>query len=135
SAVTRETLSKMGVGWVDELGAAEIAIGTLLVSRSGRPAPVKRIRGWTPSVLAVAEALLCDTAATVAATREVTGLSSGTCTNALRVLTEMKLLAAQTPRGRSSARHVVNMNGLLAAYASAAATAKPRASIAVGVTW
>lgn len=132
---TREALSKLGVGWVDEGGAAEIAIGTLVVSLSGRAAPVKRIRGWTPSVLAVAEALLCKTTATVAATQEATGLSTGTCTNALRVLTEMKLLIAHTSRGRASARHVTDLDGLLAAYASAAANEKPPQSVVVGVTW
>jgi hypothetical protein len=135
SAGTREELSKSGIGWVDELGAAEIAIGTLLVSRSGRPPEVKRIRGWTPSVVAIAEALLCDTKPTVAATRAATGLSSGTCTNALRALTEMGFLVARSPRGRASARSVANAADLLAAYATAVASSKPPLSMTVGVTW
>ena len=36
----REALSAVGVGWVDESGAAEIAEGSLIVSRSGRPEPI-----------------------------------------------------------------------------------------------
>jgi hypothetical protein len=135
SAGTREELSKMGIGWVDELGAAEISIGTLLVSRSGRAPEVKRIRGWTSSVVAVAEAMLCNTTPTVAATRAATGLSIGTCTNALRALTEMGFLAARSPRGRTSARSVVNADDLLAAYATAVASSKPPLSVIVGVTW
>jgi hypothetical protein len=135
SAGTREELSKLGIGWVDELGAAEIAIGTLLVSRSGRAPEVKRIRGWTPSVIAVVEALLCNTKPTVAATRGATGLSSGTCTNALRALTEMGFLVARSPRGRTSARTIANADELLAAYATAVTASKPPLSVTVGVTW
>ncbi len=135
STGTREELSKQGISWVDELGGAEIAIGTLIVSRSGRAPEVKRIRGWTPSAIAVAEALLCGTKATVAAIRGATGLSSGTCTNALRALTELGYLAARSPRGRASARSVVNADGLLAAYTTAATRSKPSPSVAVGVTW
>jgi hypothetical protein len=135
SAGTRDELSKQGMSWVDELGGAEIAIGTLIVSRSGRAPEVKRIRGWTPSVIAVAEALLCDTKPTVAAIRGATGLSSGTSTNALRALTELGFLAARSPRGRTSARSVVNADDLLAAYATAAARSKRPLSVTVGVTW
>ena len=132
----REALSRQGIGWVDELGAAEIAIGTVVVSRTGRrPDPVKKPRGWTPAILSVGEALLCGTGATVAAIQKVTGLSSGSCTNALRMLTELRLLEAQAKRGRASARHIVNANELLEAYASAAAAFKPPTSIVVGVTW
>ena len=132
----REALSDAGVGWVDETGAAEIAIGSILVSRSGRPdsRPTKRPR-WTPSVLAIAEALLCGTAATVAATSEVTRLSVGACTKALRVLTEFRLLTSSAQRGRDSGRTLADVDTLLDAYATATA-AQPRAvSVQVGVTW
>ena len=62
----REALGKAKIGWVDESGAAEIALGTLIVSRTGRPdAAVSKPAHWTPVVLAAAEALLCGTRATV----------------------------------------------------------------------
>ena len=62
----REALSAAGVGWVDETGAAEIALRSLIVSRSGRPTEASREPPrWTPSVLAIAEALLCGGRATV----------------------------------------------------------------------
>lgn len=134
SAASRKELSNMGIGWVDESGAAEVAIGSLVVSRTGRQPEVKRIRGWTTSVVAVAEAVLCGTMPTVNATRAATGLSIGTCTNALRALTEMDLLVASSRRGRSAARSIANAAEMLAAY-TAAANSKPPVSVTVGVAW
>lgn len=130
----REALSAAGIGWVDETGAAEIACGLLIVSRSGRTveAPPKPFR-WTPSVLAVAEALLCGRRATVGAMREATGLSVGSATNALRALAGTGLLSAKARRGRNAARRVHDPDRLLEEYAAAAAM--PAASLAVGVTW
>jgi hypothetical protein len=132
----REALSEAGVGWVDETGAAEIAIGTILVSRTGRPPkPPARSARWTPAVLAVAEALLCGTRATVSATEAATGLSTGSCTNALRTLTDLKLLEADAERGRASARRVADSDALLASYAAAAGSVAEPLSLQVGVTW
>ena len=132
----REALSQRGIGWVDELGAAEITIGTIVVSRTGRVAPPsRRERRWTPAVLSIAEALLCDVQATVHATREATGLSVGACTYALRILTELGLLRATAGRGRRSGRHVADPDKLLATYVIEAAAAEPRPSLVVGVTW
>ncbi len=131
----REALSEAGIGWVDETGAAEIALGSIIVSRSAR-AEVDREKAprWTPAALAVAEALLCGTKATVSAVQETTGLSSGSCTHALRVLTQMGLLSSGAARGRNSARNVVEVNRFLDAYA-AAATVKSEVSVRIGVTW
>jgi hypothetical protein len=132
----REALSAAGIGWVDETGAAEIALESLIVSRSGRPidAPRKPAR-WTPSVLAVAEALLCGAKATVASMQETTGLSAGGCTNALRALMELRLLTAAVRRGRASARQVPDSDQLLDQYATAAAAMKAATALTVGVTW
>lgn len=132
----REALSEAGIGWLDETGAAEFVIGPIIVSRTGQPeaAPRKHAR-WTPSVLAVSEALLCGARATVAGVGEATGLSSASCTNALRVLTDLSLLAAKAQRGRDSARYIVDFDRLLDAYASAAAASPPKHSLMVGVTW
>jgi hypothetical protein len=132
----REALSNAGIGWLDETGAAEFVIGPIIVSRTGQPeeAPRKLAR-WTPSVLAVSEALLCGARATVAGVGEATGLSSGSCTTALRVLTALGLLGAKVERGRDSARHIIDFDRLLDAYASAAAASPPKPSLRVGVTW
>ena len=132
----RETLAEAGIGWVDETGAAEVAAGTVVISRSGRPPkPTGPPKRWTPSVIAVAEALLCGTKATVAAAEEATGLSNGSCTTALRVLTDFGLLKADAGRGRDSARRVADQDRLLDVYASAVEAAPPSISLQVGVTW
>lgn len=132
----QEALSNAGIGWLDETGAAEFVIGQIIVSRTGQPDEVARKPArWTPSVLAVAEALLCGATATVAGVGEATGLSSGSCTTALRVLTDLGLLGAKAERGRESARHILDVDRLLDAYASAAAAIPPKASLLVGVTW
>ena len=120
SPASRQLLSEAGIGWVDETGAAEIAIGTLVVSRTGRPQPTDGLKGWTPAVLAVAEALLCGVRATVSATEVATGLSTGGCTAALRFLTDEGLLVADAERGRGSARRVADRDRLLDAYTHAA---------------
>lgn len=120
SPASRQLLSEAGIGWVDETGAAEIAVGTLVVSRTGRPQPTDGLKGWTPAVLAVAEALLCGVRATVSATEEATGLSTGSCTAALRLLTDEGLLLADAERGRGSARRVADPDRLLGAYTRAA---------------
>jgi hypothetical protein len=132
----REALSQAGVGWVDESGAAEIALGSIIVAKSGHPDPTpEKPSRWTPAVLAVAEALLYGRKGTVLAMQEATDLSSGSCTKALGVLTRLGLLASSASRGRGSARHVVDANRLLDEYATAAAAMPAAPSVRVGVTW
>ena len=132
----RQTLAAAGIGWVDETGAAEIARGSLIVSRSGRP-PVssRKPPHWTPAVLAVAEALLCGARATVGSVQETSGLSTGSVTNALRTLTELGILSAVARRGRNAARQIADPDRLLDAYAAAAAALMPTTALTVGVTW
>ncbi len=132
----RELLAQAGVGWADESGAAEIAVGTLVVSRTGHPEPpTARPACWTPGVLAVAEAVLCGVRPTVKATGEATGLSAGTCTHALGVLQDLELLQAAVARGPGSGRTVPDRRALLTAYATAAAALRPATSLRVGVSW
>ena len=128
-------LARAGVGWVDETGAAEISFGSIVVARSGRPVRREVPRRWTPSVLAVAEAALCGVRATASAMRDATGLSTGSCVNALRVLTDLELLEASADRGRGSARRVSDSDLLLRAYASAASALAEDLRLEVGVTW
>lgn len=131
----RAELADAGVGWVDETGAAEIAIGQIVVSRSGVERDEPRLPGWTRSVLAVAEAALCGVAATASAMQDATGLSTGSCVTALRALTDLGLLEASAARGRNSARRVVDPGRLLDAYATAAPRLVRDVRLEVGVTW
>lgn len=132
----REALSTAGIGWVDETGAAEIARGSLIVSRTGHtPASPRKPPHWTPAVLAVAEALLCGERPTVGAMQENTTLSTGSATNALRTLTDLELLTAEARRGPNAARRIPDPDRLLEAYAVAAVALMPTTSLAVGMTW
>ena len=132
----RSAFSDAGIGWIDETGAAEVALDSLIVSKSGRAVstPPKPPR-WTPAVVAVAEALLCGGKATVAAMQEMTGLSAGSCTNALRTLTELGLLSAQARRGRNSMRRIPDADTLLDEYSRAAESLAPATAISAGVFW
>jgi hypothetical protein len=132
----QDALSAAGIGWLDETGAAEIAIDSLLVSRSPRAnlASERRPR-WTPTVLAVAEALLCGVNATVEVMVRVTGVSAGSCTYALRTLSELGLVASAARRGRGSGRRLDEPSALLDAYAFAAADEPPTPSVRVGAGW
>ena len=129
-------LSDAGVGWLDETGAVEIAVGTVIVSRPGRGPQPKRMNKWSPAASCVAEALLCGSDATVAATRATTGLSIGSCSRALRFFADLGLLEADTARGRNSGRRVADRGRLLEAYAQAAQEATGhQISVTVGVAW
>lgn len=82
----RAALETAGIGWADETGAAEIARGAIVVSKEGLGRSTEQpLSRWTGAVLGVAEAILCGTKTTVSATRAATGLSTGSCTNALRI--------------------------------------------------
>lgn len=131
----RAELANAGVGWVEETGAAEIAIGQIVVSRSGVERGDPRPPGWTRSALAIAEAALCGVAATASAMQQATGLSTGSCVTALRSLTDLGLLEASAARGRDSARRVADPNRLLDAYTTAAPGLASDVRIEVGITW
>jgi len=132
----RALLKEAGAGWVDESGGAEIAIGTLIVSRSGKPEVRASDRDrWIPSVIGVVEALLVGVRATVSSTVEATGLSTGSCTGALKVLTHLGFLEAEASRGRESSRRIVDPDKLLDAYAAAVKAAPRPPSLRVGVVW
>lgn len=130
----RAAAAEAGLGWVDESGAAEIALPGLVVSRSGRRDPkVHATPRWTPSVIGTAEALLLGTRPTVAEVERATGLSAGAATKALSTLTALGLLRADADRGRRSAREVLDRKVLLQAYATAAKGADRPLSLRVGV--
>lgn len=132
----RTALTDADIGWIDETGAAEIAIDSLVIVRDGKPQPrADRPLRWTPSVLAAAEALLCGVTATVAATQAATGLSTGSSFNALRTLTDLGLLVASSDRGPTSGRRIGDRYDFLSAYATAASEQSKLVELTVGVIW
>lgn len=136
SAGAREVLEREGIGWLDEEGNAAIATDSIVVSRLV-PTRLRRnvAARWTPSVVAVTEALICGVDATVSAMSTATGLSAGSCTNALRVLKDLELISSSAARGRESARQVTDIETLIDAYAEVAKGLAPKVSVTVGVAW
>lgn len=134
----RALLSDHGIGWLDETGAAEIASGGVIVSRTGVDEPERLApgeRAWPPAVFSVCEALLTGTRATVDAVHHATGLSVGTCTTALARLTSDGLLRANAARGARSAREVADVGALLSAYADRCYARRPPLSLEFGIEW
>ncbi len=136
SSGARKELTEVGIGWVDETGAAEIATGSIIVSRSGRPPVEGReaasvdacgARGSRGSVVRSPRHRRRHTRGHGAIERKLH--------NALRALTELGLLEASTERGRASARKVTDRRALLIAYAAAAESLRDPLSVQVGVTW
>jgi hypothetical protein len=124
------------VGWVDESGAAEISVGTILISRTGSPAvPLDSNVGWRRATLAVCEVVLTGCSATVSAVVAETGLATSTVADALKFLAAQGFLTGDADRGPQSRRHVVDRDGLLDAYAAAAERLRSPVSIRAGALW
>ena len=136
SRAARTAASEAGIGWLDETGAAEIVIGDIVVSRSGEPRRDAVVtRRWTPSVVGVAESILCGVTPTVLATAEATGHSTSSVAHALATLSELGLLESPVPRGRNSGRRVTDLDRLLDEYALAAVRLRPKMELRCGVLW
>jgi hypothetical protein len=133
----RRSAREAGIGWVDESGAAEIALPTLVVSKTGIPqTPLDANVGWRPATLAICEALLAGrAAATVESAVEATGLSVGTAVTALKFLEKNGHLTSSAARGRDAARRVLDQNELLDAYAAAADRLRLPTAVRVGALW
>ncbi len=132
----RNILSNAEISWVDETGAAEINIDKIIVSRTGyQTKSINKSVKWTPSVIAVAETLLCGTKPTISATKDISGYSDGSCTHALQLLTKLNLLEANIKRGRYSARRIRDQYKLLEAYSAAIETEQKQPSLQIGVIW
>jgi hypothetical protein len=132
----REALSDAGISWVDETGAAEIVIASVVISRPGvQTKESRQTKNWTPAVQAVAEALLCGTNATQTSVQSATGLSAGAAANALRFLTDSGLLTADAKRGPNSGRRIVDTRALLDTYADSTINQKRNLELQIGITW
>lgn len=133
----RKLLTEYGLSWVDETGAARVALPGVYIRVDAGQTP-KRPRakpGWTRSTLAVCEALIARIGGTVAELTAATGLAPSTVAGSLRFLQEAHLLEAEAARGRNSRRTVADQDQLLDSYAAAAARLRTPESIRVGVLW
>lgn len=124
------------VGLVDESGNAEIAIGSIVVSRTAAPGGhVPSPLRWTDSALAAAEAILSGVVPRVRPIAEALGVTLTTAGKSLLHLTEQGLLDRDAERGQHSGRRVSDTDRLLAAYSDAAQSQPARFSLRVGAIW
>jgi hypothetical protein len=124
SVGARRLLEERGVGWFDEIGAANLVLdsGLVVVREGAQRQPVAAdVGGWTASTVAVAEAILVGSSARVDAVERATELSRGAVAKALAVLERDELLARSVARGPASGRRVVDVDRLLDRYAAAVA--------------
>jgi DNA-binding transcriptional ArsR family regulator len=136
SAGAREAAARHGIGWLDESGAAEFAVGNVVVSRTGQDIlPRPAADRWTKSTIGTAEALLLGVPATVNALKDATGVSPGTIGPALNRLTRAGLLTATAARGRHSGRVVTDAAALLSAYVDAVQARRPALEVQAGALW
>lgn len=133
----RTLLTEQGISWVDQTGAARVALPGVYVRVDVGRAPKKprASLGWTPATLAVCEALITGAGGTVAELAAASGLAPSTVAGSLRFLQEGHLLESEAARGRHSRRSVVDQDQLVEAYAAAAARLRSPESIRVGVLW
>jgi hypothetical protein len=130
----KDLLRTAKASWVDESGAAEIAVGTVVAARDGRALPETKPKGWTASVLAAVEAILVgDATVTASSIATAAGLSVGAATKALRLLTDERLLSSDAARGPRSARQVVDRDRLLAVYAEASIPLRKSLALTAGM--
>jgi hypothetical protein len=116
----KKLLGELGIGWLDETGAAEINLDRLVISRDGRRRVTpNKPQTWTATTLGVAEAILTGVRPTVQAISQDTGLSIGTTTKALSLLSREGFLRASDQRGPRSGRHLMSWDKLLDAYVAA----------------
>lgn len=137
STAAQLAATDVGIGWLDETGAAEFALGSVVVSRTSVAVPqiAPRVQRWTAATLGIAEALIIGVPATVQAVREATGSSPSTISLALNFLTHEGLLISFAARGRNSGRVIADPNRLLEAYTDAVTNARTAGSLQVGVLW
>lgn len=139
SAGARRVAKEMGVGWIDETGAARVSIADphIDIDKDGTPRlPVDTKVGWRRSTLAACEVILAEVAApTVSAVVAATGMSMGSVAQALKFLEQDGHLEKTVERGPDAARRVADRDILLDAYATAAARLRYSTSIEIGVLW
>ena len=126
SSAAQLAATEAGVGWLDETGAAQFAVGTVVVSRTSAPIPAtnEQVERWTGAKLGITEALLTGVPGTVRALVTATGASPSTAGLALNSLTHTGLLTSQAVRGRNSGRTIADPSRLLEAYADAVTRAR-----------
>lgn len=136
SVAAQEAITKAGINWADETGAARIAVGSIVIALSGqRPVVRRSSTDWTPAAIGTAEAILAGTTPTAEAVAATTGHSLSTGVRALAFLVERGLLVAPIARGPQSGRRVADLDRLLDQFSEAAHRIPPKFELRCGVLW
>jgi hypothetical protein len=121
----RSWLSERHIGWVDEMGRANLVLKSgLVIVREPTATEKQQLVGdhWTNTMLTAVEAVLAGVAPTVEAVEAATGMSRGASANALSRLERRGLLERPArKRGPQASRQVVDMDSLIDQYTEAAA--------------
>ncbi len=117
----RAWLTKSDLGWVDEIGRANLSLPSGLVVYRDVTEPPRSPTpdGWSLSSIAVAEAALSGVEPRVDSIESATRLSRGATAKALSMLERRGFLRRGARRGPESARHLEDADALLDEYAKA----------------
>lgn len=136
SVASRQAITKEGIYWADESGAASIEAGSMVIALSGQiPAVRRSSTDWTPAAIGIAEAILSGTTPTAEAVAAATGHSLSTAVRVLAFLVGRGLLDAPKARGPQSGRRIVDFDRLLDQYSEAAHQRRPKFELRCGLLW
>lgn len=117
-------LTDRRIGWVDEVGQANVNLpsGLVIVREprlpGGNPPEGNR---WTQTMLCAAEAILAGIPPTVEAVEAATGMSRGAAAKAMARFEQRGRLTRPGPkRGRGGARQITDLDAFIDDYADAA---------------
>lgn len=119
-----ERLARSGMNWVDETGAARIALKSGLVVHTHRQRDIPQNESsfaWTPAAIAVGEALLTIPEASVRSLHETTDVSLGRISKILQAF-DREGFTQKQPRSRQihETRTVADRESLLRSWVPAA---------------
>ena len=136
SVAARQAITKEGINWADERGAASIEAGSMVIALSGQiPAVGRSSTDWTSAAIGIAEAILSGTTPTAEAVATATGHSLSTAVRVLAFLVGRGLLRAPKARGPQSGRRIVDFDRLLDQYSEAAHQRRPKFELRCGLLW
>ncbi len=136
SLAARQAITKEGINWADERGAASIEAGSMVIALSGQiPAVRRSSTDWTPAAIGIAEAILSDTTPTAEAVAAATGHSLSTAVRVLAFLVGRGLLHAPKARGPQSGRRIIDFDRLLDQFSEAANQRRPKYELRCGLLW
>ena len=136
SLAAQQAITRAGINWADERGAASIEAGSMVIALSGQTPAVRHpSTDWTPAAIGIVEAVLSGTTPTAEAAAAATGHSLSTAVRVLAFLVGRGLLRAPKARGPQSGRRIVDFDRLLDQFSEAAHQRRPKYELRCGLLW